>query len=321
MNLETKTPEIAMFGVGRLGALLGQELIRRDACSKLFLVNRSQRRLDGVLLSLQVYGSFVGSSVKVQTFPGKLPSSVRVVVLAIKDNYDPRDLLKDERLPHGIESNVRTIGLRRDMPLVREVCQNIRRFDGIIVVLTNPVDVFCALVKEWVPNANVLGLGLSLDTARLAFSARMAGINCKNEDGLLGGIHIGHLVQLRSIWPNDSPLKKMSHESVGELIEDAGKIGPRIVRGLGFTLHDCAAVFANDVEKICRPQVGNGYLLASLPDQLGGSIGRALLPRRDSLMQMDIAALSKEEEQQIKSAGKIVNEIISCIKRYSYFRV
>jgi malate/lactate dehydrogenase len=318
MDSDITKVDVAIFGVGKLGSLLGQELIRRGVCSTLFLANRSQRRLDGIALSLRVYSFVAGSTVSVQSFKGKPPVSVGVVVLAVKDSYDPRDLLKDERLPHGIESNVRTIGLRRDLPLVREACRRLGSFDGIVLVLTNPVDVFTALVKEWIPTATVLGLGLSLDSARLAYCSQLGGISCRSSDAALGGVHIGQLIQLRSLWPDGSALKAMPYDSVEGLIVKAREIGPEIVRGLGFTLHDCATVFANDVEKICRPQAALGFLLASLPDR-HGAVGRALLPNRETHLKMDTIALSAEEERQVKFAGSLVTDMVDRVKRNPVF--
>ncbi len=303
--------DVAIYGVGRIGAALAHEVVRRKLCSTLFITNRSLRRLDGIALSLQIGASAYNSPVKIRTFQGKLPAAVRVVIIAIKEDYDPRVLLQDEKLPFGIQANVRTIGLRRDIPLVRDVCRNLGSFDGLIVVLTNPVDLFCALVREWVPEASVVGLGLSLDTARLLFEVQSDGFSVQSGDGLLGGVHIGRLVPLRSLWPMGGSMRGMSAETLDKLIERSGKIGPRIVRDLGFTLYDCMSVFGNDIEKILLPRTAHQFLLASIAED-GRAVGRPLIPSIS--FKMTPVGISMEEEREILSAGDLVGDMLAFMK-------
>jgi Trk K+ transport system NAD-binding subunit len=112
---------IAIVGVGRLGGNLAQELVRCNAFSRMYLYNRSAARLESMALSLQVFASFVGSQTEIQVLDGQYPADVGVVIVTIKENYDPRVLLERESLPRGFERNVRTIGIKKDLPLVRDV--------------------------------------------------------------------------------------------------------------------------------------------------------------------------------------------------------
>jgi malate/lactate dehydrogenase len=255
---------IAIMGIGRLGGSLAQELIRGNTFSKIYLYNRSASRLDSTVLSLRVFASWIGSQTEIQAINDQLPQDVAIVVIAVKEDYDPRVLLKRERLPQGFERNVRTIGIKKDLPLVRDVCVKLHGYTGKIVIVTNPVDIFTVLAKEWVPTAEVYGFGVTLDAARLAYCAQQHGIKCVANDCPLGGTHSEKLVQLRSLWSPQSSFVKQSELVIDELLLSASKIGPAIVRGLGFTLHDCAAIFSRDLAWFAGKDTTRKYLCASV---------------------------------------------------------
>lgn len=305
---------IAIIGVGRLGGSLAQELIRCSTFSKIYLCNRSASCIDSVVLSLRVFASCIGSQTEIHAICDQIPQDVGVVVIAVKENYDPRVLLQSERLPQGLERNVRTIGIKKDFPLVRDVCVKLRGYNGKIVILSNPVDIFTVLVKEWIPTAEVYGLGVTLDAVRLAYCAQQHGIKCYADDCLLGGAHTGKLVQLRSLWNQQSALVTQPELAVDDLLQSASKIGPAIVRGLGFTLHDCVAVFSRDLAWFVGKDTSRKYLCASV----GNDSSAAAWPLKysEGTGRFEIFDdLPENEIRQLDSAAKIVAATVDLVRK------
>jgi hypothetical protein len=238
---------VAIFGTGRLGTLLSQELIRADKIGTIYLSRRSRHRLEGICLSLSVFGSVVRSKTRIKPFVPKNLGSVDLVVIAIKDNYDPRELITEERFPSWYPVNVRTVGLRRDLPLLMDVCSLLKRFRGKIAVLTNPVDIVTGMVTAWCPEANVVGLGASVDSARIAYRLSTMGVECDYRELLVVGEHGNKLIPVRRSWPETVLQRVGSSASLRGLLSAAEAIGPAIVNGIGYTSHDCAFVFSRDV--------------------------------------------------------------------------
>lgn len=305
---------IAIMGVGRLGGNLAQELIRCSTFSKIYLYNRSASRLDSMVLSLRVFASYVGSQTQIQLARDHIPQDVGVVVIAVKENYDPRVLLEKERLPQGFERNVRTIGIKKDLPLVRDVCVKLHGYTGKVVIITNPVDIFTVLVKEWVPTAEVYGLGVTLDAARLAYCAQQHGIKCFANDCPLGGTHTEKLVQLRSLWNQQSAFVTKPELAVDDLLQSALKIGHAIVRGLGFTLHDCVAVFSKDLAWFAGKDTTRKYLCASVGND-SSAVAWPLKYSKGTGRFEIFDDLPENELRQLDSAAKIVAAAVDLVRK------
>ena len=304
---------IAIFGAGRLGSLLAQEVIRAGTAATVFLSNRSQDRLFGTMLSLQIFSAAVRSNTRVAVFSPDALREVAVAVIAVKDAYDPRLLLGSERLPRGIERNVRTVGIKHDLPLIRDVCRKLSGFRGIVAVLTNPVDIFTVFVKEWLPDAQVFGLGLSVDAARFSFVARRAGFSCSPSDCPFGGTHIGSPIPLRSIWNTRSDVAAQSDDFVRDAMQQAMRIGPDIVRQLGFTLHDCGAMFAEDLSWLVRRDEKRAILCASAGDS-NSATGFPFERGDDGAIRRkrDLAAA---EVKALEMSQRRIHELVALIRR------
>lgn len=305
---------IAIMGVGRLGGNLAQELIRCNTFSRIYLYNRSASHLESMVLSLRVFASFVNSQTEIQVIHDRFPSDVGAVVVAIKENYDPRVLLETEELPHGFDRNVRTIGIKKDIPLVRDICIKLHGYAGKIVILTNPVDIFTVLVKKLIPQAEVYGFGVTLDSARLAYCAQQQGIKCFAHDFLVGGAHIGKLVQLRSLWNRQNPFFAQTELAVDDLLQSATRIGPAIVQGLGFTLHDCVAVFSRDLAWLAGKDTTRKYLCASVGNDSAAAAWPLKYSKETSRFEV-FDNLPENELRQLDSAAMLVAAVVDIVQK------
>jgi hypothetical protein len=307
---------IAVIGMGRLGLRLSEEIVRANLCQRLLLRNRSQRKLDGAILSLRIIAKLTNSKTAIDTLRKKDLAHTDVIVIAVKDEYDPRDLLADEKYPAWFPKDVRTIGLRRDVPLVRNVCNLLSGYSGQVLVLTNPVDVIATFVKEWLPEANVIGMGVSLDAARLCYSLRELGVSIQSwRDCPVGGEHGRDVIPLKSLW--EPKLRdSISQALTDRALSNSLKIGPDIVKGLGYTLHDCILVFCQDLMWLSEKHSETDVMFGSLGDP-EGSIGRPLVRSgRDSTLYA-FEKLPDTELNAINRAKEKVAELVARIRQTS----
>jgi malate/lactate dehydrogenase len=118
----------------------------------------------------------------------------------------------------------------------------------MVAVLTNPVDLMTAVVQTMLPNATVFGLGMSLDAARLAHV--LGRVTEQKVDGSMcpvGGEHGRRLIPFLSRWDGALLASIRKKKLVAETLQEAAELGVRIVRDLGYTVHDCGIVFAEDI--------------------------------------------------------------------------
>ena len=312
---------VAIIGTGKLGVRIAEELIRNESCDKLFLWNRSKRRLQGALLSLQIYGSIVQSGTQIDQLHWKSVDDCDLVVLVVKDDYDPRDLLQNESFPDWFPVDVRTVGFRRDAPLVRDVCSMLRNYTGTVVVLTNPLDVMTTFVHQWLPSAQVVGLGVSLDAARLAYMLSKSNVPISGRDECpVGGEHGKNIVLLKSLWNGKVAQNKPSQAILRKALKNAAGLGPKIVQGLGYALHDCAAIFSQDITTLLHLQrpSSSKFLCLSIGDS-EAAIGRPVICLRNAQRFSIYSDILDEELKAITAAKNGIAQLVDQIRRSKRF--
>src|SRR6266542_3899217 len=232
---------IAIIGTGRLGTQIAEELIRGNEIRALYLWNRSFAKLEGTILSLRVWVSLIGSDVQIEALNFDRLDDIDLVIIAVKERYDARELMVHGSLPAWLPRDLRYVGLLQDLPTIVEVSARLRSYRGPILVLTNPVDVVTTLVSAWVQHAAIVGGGLSVDSARLRFAIRIrTGRNIASVP--VAGEH-------GSFFPVSSMSEELSTLMPAELdaaVNEARALGIEIFRDLGYTLHDCAFAFTAD---------------------------------------------------------------------------
>lgn len=308
---------LTIVGTGHLGVLLGQKLVRQNRIDRLAIRNRSPRKTESVCLSLNIFSSIVGSSVEVVGASKSQILESQCIVIAAKDCYDPRVLQREERLPSWLPADVRTVGLRRDLPLIRSICDELADYRGIIFVVSNPLDIMTGIVTALCPLAKVYGLGGSLDGARIAYFLRTHGIKANWRDLLVAGEHGKNVVPLMSFWPNVVFHRVNRDGLYRPMMEFVRKAGPAIVDGLGFTAHDCAEVFADDIASLMFGDSRRRRISASVGTAFN-CIGTPFSFRRGAWNPAS-AGLSAEEEKSIAVAQKRIAALSERICESSEF--
>lgn len=241
--------KIGIIGSGRIGSHIAESLLSNKDIAEIQMANRGVEHLLGRISSLKLRGHFSGSKVKIKELDWSTIDELALIVIAIKDQYDPREIVKQSEFPKWIPRNLRYCGLIYDLPLIKEVCEKMSSYAGKVAIVSNPLEIITYFVNKWLPDALVLGLGASVDSARISyFVKKNLGIEiCKNQC-VVAGEHGAHLIPVSGLW--DNRCDRFSSSQVVDQIDQAIAIGFEIVRNLGFTLQDCLPILMDDINWI-----------------------------------------------------------------------
>lgn len=308
---------VGIVGTGKLGTRLAELLVVEQGIDILLLDNRSKLKLAGTIQSLELWKEFIQANCNIDRINSKNISELDLIIVAIKDAYDPRILIQESAYPDWLPADLRCVGITRDIHLLRDVAQFLRGYQGIVLVVTNPVDVVATLLQRWLPTARVLGAGISLDAARMAcVCARRLGGTWSDYPCALAGEHGREVVPLVSLW------KKLMPESVVEQVIDnyagfvaeALGLGIRIVEDLGYTLQDSAEVIRQDITWLLAMSETTGFRCFStvVTDTLCTA-----WPLRFEAGQLvaTVDCLAADERLAIEKSKKSIGEILGGIER------
>lgn len=239
---------IAIIGTGRIGTRLAEQLAFDRVCDEIFLWNRSYNKLEGVLLSLNKLMELARVNIKISKLDFRKLNDIDLIVIAIKESYDPRTLGDDGHMGAWLpREDLKYVGLKYDLPQVQQVCRKLKDYKNAILVISNPVDLIASVIQKTVQSARVYGSGVSLDAARLAIRlSSKTDIQLKGKDVLLAGEHGTNLIPVKSHWSKE--LANVPDGLISNCLRESRETRERIVRFLGYTLHDCAHVFFKDIE-------------------------------------------------------------------------
>ena len=197
---------VGVVGTGWVGASVAISTLHGGFASELLLADMRHEVAEGEAMDLAHGAAFYGTaSVRAVPVDDMLGTDALVIAAGRggKPNESRLDLLRD---------NANT---------VRELGAKLRGYRGLVVVVTNPVDVLTYVVAEssGLPHERVMGTGTMLDTARLrqvlgedlrvdphSVHAQVVGEHGDSEVVLWSSAHIGGTL-LRE-WPGWSPARE-----------------------------------------------------------------------------------------------------------------
>lgn len=148
--------KVAIVGAGYVGASIAYALTIRNLASRIVLIDVDKKKAMGEARDIQHGIPYMGTS------------SVRAGDYADCANCDLIIITAGRSRRPG-ESRLDMIA--DNIGIMREVTDEIKRYytHGVIMVVSNPVDILTYKVSEWMglPNGKVFGTGCILDTSRL----------------------------------------------------------------------------------------------------------------------------------------------------------
>jgi len=244
--------KIAFYGAGNVGATAAHWLADKEV-GDCVLFDIFGQVAAGKALDLYEAGPAIGfdSAVTGSNEPAIIEGADVVVVTAgVPRRKDP----ETGKFPSRDE----LVKINQDV--MTDVSENIKKYapDSIVVVVTNPLDAMCHVVKHVTgfPRERISGQAGALDTARYkTFIAMELGVSVEDVHGIVLGGHGDTMVPLpRHTSVAGIPVTElMSRDKLDEIIQRTAKGGGEIVGLLGYSgYYAPAAGVAVMVESILK---------------------------------------------------------------------
>ncbi len=145
---------VGVLGTGWVGSSVAMSVLHAGFADTLLLSDARAEVAEGEALDLAQGAAFYPSA-SVRAVPAPALLEADAIVLAAGRG--------------GAPGETRLALLRDNVRIMRDVASMLRGYHGLVVVVTNPVDVLTRVVQETsaLPAARVIGTGTMLDTARL----------------------------------------------------------------------------------------------------------------------------------------------------------
>lgn len=191
--------KIGIIGMGWVGSSVASSILHKGVASELLLHDVREALAEGEAMDLSHGSSFYPTAVVRAALPEEMQDADAVIIAAGKGGGP-----KDSRLDL----------LRVNAQIVHDIGSKLRGMRGLLVVVTNPVDIMTQVAAEasGLPIPKVIGTGTMLDTARLrsalgreldveprSIHAQVVGEHGDSEVVLWSGARLGGMA-LRS-WP------------------------------------------------------------------------------------------------------------------------
>ncbi|SIQ08718.1 L-lactate dehydrogenase [Alkalispirochaeta americana] len=171
--------KIAIIGAGSVGATITYNLSNRGLANEMVLVDIDQARAEAEVLDI-TQGMSLGSTARLYagSYQDCGDAEIAIITAGAKQRPD--------------ESRVQLMD--RNVDLMRSMTGSLMEsgFEGVLLVVTNPVDVltYVAYRESGLPREQVIGSGTVIDSARLrTFLGRHCNINPQNIHGYVIGEH------------------------------------------------------------------------------------------------------------------------------------
>lgn len=219
MNNTIYNRKVAVIGCGFVGSTCAFSLMQSSLFSEMVLIDVNTERAEGEALDI-AHGVPYYSPMNIYAGTYKDLADASIVVIAAGANQKPGETRLDL--------------LQTNVTILKEVVSSImeQNFNGIIVVVSNPVDILTQVVMKLsgLPKERVMGSGTVLDSARLKYilghtldvdprhvHARIIGEHGDSELAVwslanISGIHIDDFFRLRGFDNPQAMRKEIENE-------------------------------------------------------------------------------------------------------------
>jgi L-lactate dehydrogenase len=290
---------VGIVGTGWVGASVAISTLHAGIAGTLLLHDLDGALAEGEAMDL-AHGAAFRPSCAVRTADVDAMRGARAVVIAAGRGGRPGESRLDL--------------LRDNARVVADIGRRLAGFDGIVVMVTNPVDVLVRVMTEasGLPPARVLGTGTMLDTARLrqmlgerlgiapgSIHAQVVGEHGDSEVVLWSGARAGG-VPLRD-WPGWTP------DDESRIAREVRVAAYEIIRRKGATNHAIGLVTAGllrallrderrvlDVSRVQQGAAGVDGVALSLPAVVGAQgAGEVVVPAMDAAERAALGASAR----------------------------
>lgn len=305
--------KIGIIGAGHVGSHVAAALLFQGLSEELVLLDTDRKKAVAQADDLQDMAGFTASQARVKAGEYSDLADAGIVVVCASG-----PICKEDRLEE-LEESVRVMD--QIIPELRS-----SGFDGILLVITNPVDVVTRYLasKLKFPAGRVIGSGTTLDTARQVRAvSRRTGIAQSSIHGMVlgehgesqvpcwsqvtvGGIPIGRLMESDPAW------KELDLAALGEETREAGWT---ILCGKGSTEFGIGMAAAEIIRSVQRDEGRILPVSASLDGTMDGVyISLPCVLGKNGVERVLRPALSPDEEERFNVSRARMEEFWQTIQ-------
>jgi malate dehydrogenase len=229
--------------------------------------------------------------------------------LPVTISTDPRDICDADicvfaaGVPRNPSVKTRADLLAVNLPATKECAALLHGFGGVLVTVTNPMDVnnFILHRTAGIPRERCIGFGGQLDSARFALALEKRGLAGK---AWVLGEHGEYQVPLFSAFPQPVPEARRE-----EILAELQGTSMKVIRGKGGTVFGPAF----HIVRLIRMVLGDAREVVACSAVLDGeygisgcSLGVPVRVGRDGILAMEQWDLDPWEQERMERAGQFV---------------
>lgn len=294
--------KVGIIGLGHVGVTVAYTLITKGIVDELVCIDIDEKKAKA---------EFYDFSDALAILPNQ-PHIIMNSYEALADADIIITAFGDIRL--SVEGNDRFGELSLNAKNAKEVGQKLKaiQFDGILLNISNPCDVICALLQHYtgLPKGRVLGTGTSLDTARMKRAlAQHYNVASNNISGYVLGEHgDSQFIAWSTVQVNHLPFS-ISKAETKELEEKTRNGAWTIVEGKGYTSYGIASCAVEIVNAIFND--AHQLLIVSTPfNEEETYIGYPAIIGAKGIVDMIELPLSQKEKEALAKTAQMIQEKI-----------
>jgi L-lactate dehydrogenase len=304
--------KVAIVGAGHIGTTLAYTLFIKGLVAEIAIVNRSREKAFGEALDMTHALAAASHSVKIYSGDYRACAGAKVIVVTAG--------------AATVKGQSRLEIVARNAEIFREMIPEIVRYnrDGIILLVTNPVDVTTWLTMRYSgwPPERVIGSGTVLDCQRFqSFLSRYFDVHPGNVNALIIGEHGDSMIP---VWSRASiagiPLKEFPEYDEQEMADifDMTRRGAAMVRvtkdstQYATAMSVCRTVEAVLLDKkevltvstLIEDYCGIDGICLSMPSVVGANGVERVIPLQ----------LSENEREQLIASAAILKGVLTSVE-------
>lgn len=310
MAIERK--KVGIIGCGNVGATLAFYLVVEHICDDLTLIDLNEKKAYAESLDLQHSLGYSGNNISIKAGSYEDCGNLDVIVLAVAAPY------------HTGMTRLDMAG--NAVKIVSSIIPSVMKagFNGVFVVITNPVDVITYTVQKLsgLPDERVIGTGTSLDSARLRqYLAQVMGVDPRSVDAFCMGEHgdsqfipwslvrVGSKDFTEILHDNTERLAGIELDHVNEYIS---QIAYEIMNIKGATTYGIAAVTGQIIRAIMEDENKVFPVSACFHGEYGLSdvyMGVPAVLTSRGVKELVEYHLTPEEQAKLEKSAEVVSEM------------
>lgn len=307
--MKSNVTKVVIIGAGAVGATVAFSLVVRGVAAEVVLIDINQQKAQGEIWDLQHSMDFQSRNVRVALGDYQACADADIVIITASAPFTgARDRLE---LLHQSAGIIRAI--------IPPILQS--GFDGIFIVVSNPVDIMTHLVQQLsgFPTARVIGTGTILETARLKqLIGQIMDMDLRSIDAYVMGEHgESMMVPWSHVRAGGKPFIEIISDDPNRfadvdllaLVEKTRVAGHEVLKAKGNTQYGIASAVTGIVTAILRDENKIYALSACLQGQYGLSglyCGVPAMINRHGIVEVGEFNLTKEELALFQQSAQVL---------------